>query len=59
MKSVNVHTFRPIKVIVNSQSGQNRWGQIKCAATGQVLHTGQLKYVQATARKRYNTKVTF
>lgn len=60
MKLVNkVAIARPVKVIQNSTNEKSqRWGQIKDAKTGEVLHTGQLGYIVRTARKRYNVAVT-
>lgn len=57
MKLVAVKVARPVKVIVNSQKRGDQWGQIRCVASGKILHTGRLSYIKRIAEKRYNSKV--
>ena len=60
MKKVQVVVARPVKVIQNTANANRpQWGKICDGITGEVLHTGQLRYIKHTARKRYNTEVKF
>ena len=59
MKKVSVKIARPVRVIQNTVKSGNQWGQIKCVATGETLHTGQLPYIKRVAKTRYNSLVDF
>lgn len=55
MKLFNTRPVVSVKVIANSSSRKNiRWAKIVDAKTGKVLHTGQPRYIQTVARKRYD-----
>ena len=59
MLSTKVVIARPVKVIVNTSDRKSvaQWGQIRDAASGQVLHTGQVPYIRRVAKQRYNMLV--
>lgn len=60
MKSVSLNVFRKIKVIQNThkKGKQPTRMTIADAATGQVLHVGEPKYIAGLAKKRYNHTLT-
>lgn len=55
---MKLFTSRPavsVKIVANSSKKQNiTWVKIVDAKTGKVLHTGQPRYIQTVARKRYD-----
>jgi len=58
MVSVSQKIVNPIKVRLNTTNrGSHQWAQIRCGRTGKVKHTGQAKYIQRVALKRYGVKV--
>ncbi len=49
---------RQVRVNINTlNAGRDQWARISDAKTGQILHTGQVKYIRRIARKRYNVEV--
>ncbi len=54
MKNAQVVVARPIRVVANGAVKGDKWARIVCAKSGQVLHTGQLKYIRKVAIGRYN-----
>lgn len=58
MKNAKTVTVREINVQLNTNNeNKNRWARIKCAETGKVLHTGQIPYIVAIAKKKFNKRV--
>jgi hypothetical protein len=58
MLSTKVVIARPVKIVLNtSDKKSHQWGQIRCAVSGTVLHTGQVPYIRQVARKLYNARV--
>ena len=57
MKNMNVVIARPVKVVVNGAVRGDKWGQVIDANTGEILHTGQIKYVKRVALAKYNALV--
>ena len=57
MKSVKGNVFAvKIRATLNtSNSNKDQWAKIVSFSTGQVLHTGQPRYIKRVARERYNT----
>jgi hypothetical protein len=57
MKSVKGNVFAvKIRATLNtSNRNKDRWAKIVNCSTGQVLHTGQPRYIKRVARERYNT----
>lgn len=59
MKRVKAELFAtPIKVVRNTAKGSqnDQWAKIVNAQTGEVLHTGQVRYIRRVAKRRYNVK---
>lgn len=49
---------RQVRVNINTlNAGRDQWARISDAKTGQILHTGQVKYIRRIARQRYNVEV--
>ena len=58
MKNKATVTIREIKVQVNTDNEKkNRWARINCATSGETLHTGQIPYIVAIAKQKYNKRV--
>lgn len=54
MKNFVVSIARPVKVVSNGAQKGDKWAKIVDAKTGEILHTGQIKYVKRVALARYN-----
>lgn len=57
MKSVQANLFAiPVRIQRNTVKGSpnDQWAKIVDAKSGEVLHTGQLRYIKRVARVRYN-----
>jgi len=55
MLTAKVRCFRPVRVLQNTTDRtKDRWARIVDCQTGQILHTGQPRYIKKIARKRYN-----
>ncbi len=59
MKNVNVTVVRPVRVVSNGAVKGHQWARIVDAKSGQVLHTGQLKYIRKVAIGKYNSLPNF
>lgn len=58
MKNVNTQIANPVKVRISGNSLRAaNWAQIICATTGQVKHTGQVRYIKRVAKSKYGVKV--
>jgi hypothetical protein len=58
MKNKATVTIREINVQVNTDNAKKpRWARINCAKTGEILHTGQIPYIVAIAKRKYNKRV--
>lgn len=57
MQSVKANLFAiPVRIVRNTHKGSpnDQWARIVNAQTGEILHTGQLKYIKRVARVKYN-----
>ena len=59
MKNVNVSVARKVRVVVNGAVKGDKWGKVIDCQTGQVLHTGQLRYIRKVSIGRYNMVPNF
>jgi hypothetical protein len=59
MKNAQVVVARPVKVVSNGAVNGDKWARIVDAKSGQVLHTGQLKYIRKVALGKYNALPQF
>jgi len=53
MKSVKTNLFQNVRIVKNTdRSDRDQWAKI--VVNGQVMHTGQPKYIKGIAKKKYN-----
>ena len=58
MKTQTATVARPVRIQLNTANkAKNQWARIICERTGKTLHTGQPKYIQRVAAKRFNVDV--
>lgn len=55
MLRVKTTALIPVRVLRNTNRGSknDQWARIVHAKTGQVLHTGQIRYIRKVAETRY------